>query len=260
MDSKVSEKTNNKISKKQAAAKRPPKRMSRKRARKIKTIKRIIASMVTILLLSVCIFISFKVLFIVREVKVEGTSIYSQQDITAFCKIPEKYNIFKVKPKEIKQNLTNEFIYAETITVKRNFPDKIIISMTDSQESYYMQDADRYKIYSQNFRFLRYADLPPPGCVHLNLDIQNDEIIEVAKQVIKALEDNEFTGIDSIIIPNTNDIQLEYSDRFEIKLGTMLDMDYKLKMCKKTVETKIGNDESGILDATKAGTIIYKRK
>ncbi|MEG1800802.1 MAG: FtsQ-type POTRA domain-containing protein [Oscillospiraceae bacterium] len=245
---------------KRAAAKKPPKRITHKLARKRRFIKGMITAVVTAIILIVCVIMSFKLLFIVRSVEVTGSELFSKQDITDFCAIEPESNIFKVDTKELEKKLTEEFTYIETARVQKKFPDKIAISIVDSIESYYTVAEDGVKIYSQSFRFLRSSQELPENMLCLDCDITKPEIIDIAIQLIEVFKTYEIEGITTIKIAGTSDIKAVYQNRLEIDFGTMLDIDYKAKMCKKLLEEKISTEEKGTLDATKAGEVVYKRQ
>ena len=70
-------------------------------------------------------------------------------------------------------------------------------------------------------------------------------------------------ALDSITAVSVTDdgmIGASYDDRIEIDFGTALDIEYKIKMCKKVLDEKIPAGESGTIDATEGGEIVYKRQ
>ncbi|MEG0019704.1 MAG: FtsQ-type POTRA domain-containing protein [Oscillospiraceae bacterium] len=245
---------------KMAAVKKPPKRISRKTVRRRRFIKRIITVIISMIILAVCIVMSLKLLFIVRTVEVTGSDIFSQADIVSFCKIQPEENIFKVQTKELEKQIQKEFTYVEAVTVERKLPDKIVIRIVDSVETYYTSTQDAIQIYSQSFRPLRSAKELPDNMMFLDFDIMNTEICDIALQLIDVFKACELEGITSIKIADKNDIRAVYQNRLEIKFGTLLDIEYKVKMCRKLVEEKISPDENAILDATKAGEVVCERR
>lgn len=236
-----------------------PKRIPHKVARRRRMLKRFISFALAFILLAICVVVSLKLLFIVRTVEVNGSELFSQQDISTFCAIPPESNIFNVKTKELEKKIAEEFTYIETVKVQKKLPDKIKITIIDSVESFYAVSEEKINIYSQSFKFLRTADIAPNDILKVEFDMQNKEILSMINHVVELLKAEEIVGMTSLSILNINDIKMSYDNRLEINFGTMLDIDHKLKMCKKLIEEKIPKEESGVLDATKAGEIVYKR-
>lgn len=249
-------------SKKTARKKEPkqPKRVTHKMARQRRIIKQVITAIMSFILVAVCVFMSLKLLFIVRTIEVTGSELFSAEDITAFCAIPIESNIFTVKTKELEKRISEEFTYIENVRVQKKLPDKISITITDSVESYYTLTDEKIGIYSQSFKFLRTGDTIPSDMLCLDFDMQNVELTDIANQLLALFKLYEIEGITVLTIPNTSNVRAVYEDRLEVEFGTMLDIEYKIKMLKKVIsENKIPAEESGTLDATKGGEIVYKR-
>lgn len=235
---------------------------SRKTIRKQRN-KRIIATVILVsILLFICIFISLKVLFVVRDVEVVGSEKYSQDEILAYCVIPLEQNIFEVDTEVFEKNLPSEFTYIENAKVQRKLPDKILITITDSIPTYYTEivedEISTYVIYSQNFKRLVEQSAAPDGLVNISADLENEENKNLILQVIDKLEKHEYDKVTGIIISEKNDVSIIYDGRIEVKLGTMLDIEYKLKMSYHILRNELSDTDRGVVDATQAGSAIFK--
>ena len=127
-------------------------------------------------------------------------------------------------------------------------------------ESYYVVDGDEYKIYSQGFKFLRNSAEPSEEAIWIDADITDSEKMDAVKQLIDLFDKYGMEQITKLSVSQDDIISAVYAHRFEIDFGTMLDMDYKIKMCKKVLEEKISLEEKGTIDATQGGEIVYKRQ
>ena len=242
-----------------AAEAQSPKRVSRKDLRRKRTIKRVISLVALFAVIGVAFYFAMKMLFVVKSIEVSGSGLFTKKEIVDFIDIPEGENIFKIDSDKLAERITTEFTYLESAQVIKRMPDRIEIKLTDSVESYYTVE-DECKIYSQGFKFLRNGIEPPADAVWLDLDMENPQTMEIAIQLIGYFEKHEMSQITKITITEEGTIGAVYADRFDISFGTMLDVEYKIKMCKKVLEEKISRDESGVLDATQAGEIVYKRQ
>lgn len=243
-----------------AAGAQPPKRVSRRDLKRRRMIKRILSLVVLVAVIAVGFYFAMETLFVVRDVEVTGSSIFTPKEITDFMAIPEEENIFKVDAEAIQTGLTEEFTYLESAKVVKRLPDRLEVQLADSVESYYTADDDEYRVYSQGFKYLRNAAVPPETAVWLDVDMADEAAMEKAKELIALFKKYDMTQITKISVSGENTIGAVYMDRFEIKLGTMLDIEYKIKMCDKLLREKIPLTERGVIDASQGGEAVYKRQ
>ena len=243
-----------------AAAAQSPKRVSRKTIMRRRMIKRILSMLLVVLAIGGTIFASMKLLFVVRTVEVEGSGIFTDKEICDFMAIPKEENMFRVKSHIIENALVEEFTYLESARIIKRLPDRIEVHLTDCVETYYTASENDYSIYSQGFKKLRNSGEPAVGAVWLDFDIADEDKLSTAKTLIQLFSKYELVGVTKITVSDDNMISVVYDDRFEIDFGTMLDIDYKIKMCKKVLDEKIPSGEKGTIDATEGGEIVYKRQ
>ncbi len=242
--------------------KRAQAQKSRKDLRKQRNHNRIITGVLVSILLAICLYISLKVLFIVRSVESAGSERYTREEIIAFCAIPMEMPIFEVEAKEIAAALPENFTYIESAQVIRRLPDKILVKVVDSIPTYYNETKDgelsTYTIYSQGFKQLTVQAAAPVGMLGINRDLTNENHKSTLLQIIDMINKKGYTGVSCIQIGRRGDISLVYQDRVEVKLGTMLDMEYKLKMSFHILQKEISPSEKGVIDSTTAGSAVFK--
>ncbi|MBQ7902854.1 MAG: FtsQ-type POTRA domain-containing protein [Oscillospiraceae bacterium] len=237
-------------------------RKSRKTIRKQKARHRLTTAVLVIILLAICLFISLKVLFIVRQVEVEGTARYDAVEITNYCAIPLEENIFKIDTKTLEEALPQEFTYVEKAVVSRKLPDKILITITDSVPTYYGETLDgemyTYTIYSQNFKKLTAQAAPPQGLTGISANLEDETSRKTLLTMIDKLARPEYAGVTKISVSDMQEISLTYDNRVTIQLGTMLDMDYKLKMSFHVLTNELLETDRGTINSTQAGSAIFQ--
>ena len=131
----------------QATAKQSPKRVSRKTLRRRRMIKRII-SMVMVLMVTIgAVVAAMELLFVVRNIEVKGSNIFTDKEILDFVAIPQEENIFKVDAETLAANLTAEFTYLDNAQIIKRLPDRIEIRLEDSKEEYYTVIDNKYIVY-----------------------------------------------------------------------------------------------------------------
>lgn len=244
---------------------RPPQenqRKSRKTVRKQRNRHLLATAVLVIILLAILVFISLKVLFIVRHVEMEGSERYTREEIINYCAVPLEENIFKIDTATLEENLPLEFTYVESAKVQRKLPDKILVTITDSVPTYYginyEGELTTYTIYSQNFKTLTTQASVPEGLTGIDADLTDENSRKILNDIIAKLEQSGYTGVTMIKVDKAGDMSLVYDDRLQVNLGTMLDIDYKLKMSFYIINNEIGETDRGVIDSTQAGSSVFQ--
>ncbi len=237
-------------------------RKSRKTVRKQRN-RHILATVILVaILLAILIFISLKVLFIVRHVEMEGSERYTQEEIVNYCAVPLEENIFKIDTAALEDNLPLEFTYVESAKVQRRLPDKILVTITDSIPTYYGINSEgelkTYTIYSQGFKQLTTQAAAPDGLMGIDADLSDTASKETLDSIIEKLSRSGYTGVTMIKVDSAGDISLVYDNRIRINLGTVLDIDYKLKMSFYVINNELTEADRGTIDSTQAGSCIFQ--
>ena len=238
-------------------------RKSRKIQRKQKTRSRLLTFILVAILLAICLFISLKVLFIVHQVEAQGSERYTPEEIVAFCAIPMEENIFKIETEAIEAALVENFTYVEKADVRRKLPDKILITITDSIPTFYSRSKEgelfAYTIYSQNFKHLTVQASLPQGLMRISADLENRETRRILLEILDTVKTKGYENITAVEVAQTGNISLVYQDRITIQLGTMLDIEYKLKMAMHVIQNELSATDKGIVDAKQAGSAIFRQ-
>lgn len=174
--------------------------------------------------------------------------------------IPMEESMFRVDTDKLTEDVMAEFRYLEEVRIEKRFPDIIEVTLTDSVESYYTVSDNQYRIYSQNFRYLRNGTEPPLETVWLDLDTENSDKLQKAKNLIELLEENGVDKVTKISVHDENSLSAEYDNRIIMEFGTELDIEYKIKMCNKIISEKIPDGEYGVINATNSGEAVYTRQ
>ena len=243
-----------------AAEKQPPKRVSRKTLRRRRMIKRLLGMLAVVVVTAAAIFAAMKLLFVVRTVDIKGSDIFAVKEISDFVAIPQEENIFKIDTEAIEKSLVEEFTYIDSAKVIKRLPDRIDITIEDSRECYYAIENEKYAVYSQSFKALRNSTEPPQGAVWLDIEMTNAEKLASVKNMLELFSKYALDNITAVSVSDEGMIGAIYDDRIEIDFGTVLDIDYKIKMCKKILDEKIPDCEKGAIDATEGGEVVYKRQ
>lgn len=237
-------------------------RKSRKTVRKQRNRHLLTTAVLVIILLAICLFISLKVLFIVRHVEMEGSNRYTQEEIINYCAVPLEENIFKIDTLSLEENLPKEFTYVESADVQRRLPDKILVKIVDSVPTYYHQSTTgelaTYTIYSQGFKKLTAQAAAPDGLMGISADLENETARATLLEMIEKIKTSGYENVTCINVGDTGDISFVYDGRVTVQLGTMLDMDYKLKMSFHVLTKELTDTDTGTIDSTQAGSAVFQ--
>ncbi len=238
----------------------------RKLERKRKNERFLTVFILSSLLFIICAVISVRVLFVVRNVKAQGSERYSEEEIIAYCDIPVEISLFTVDIDLLEQKIYEDFTYVDNVDVKYSLPDTISIEIEDAVMTYYLivdkedsgADVTKYDIYSQSLKHLTSQAVKPAELFGIKADIEDEEIIELAIDIRKTIQENGYDEMKEIYIESVANIQLVYDNRIVIQLGTMLDLDYKLELANHVIINELLETDTGVLDCSKAGEAIYK--
>lgn len=115
-----------------------------KKKKNRKKIKRIIKYFAILLILvSGCLYAMLSPIFQIQEIEVENENIITKEQIISLSEIQLGENIFRINKKEtihkIKQNA-----YIESVSIKRKFPDKIVISIQERMPTFMLEFGNAY--------------------------------------------------------------------------------------------------------------------
>lgn len=132
----------NKVNLKATEKKMSPKQILAKKKRQ--AVFRLVKwTSLVLIIIGAIIFTIMSPIFNVKNIKVEGNSYLSEDQIISLSRIEIENNMFKYNKKEIIKNI-KENAYVENAEVKRSIPDTIEITITERKTSFMIQFANAY--------------------------------------------------------------------------------------------------------------------
>ncbi len=92
--------------------------------------------------------------FMIEDILVSGNNKYANEEIIACSQIKKGDNLFKIKPKRIKQNLIDKYEYIQDVNVKITFPTAVILQIKQAEPYALFKDKDDFLLISENGRVL----------------------------------------------------------------------------------------------------------
>lgn len=228
----------------------------RQRKRKIRK-RRFISFLLILLLVGAGVFYYFLKtrLFPIKKIAVEGSKIYAAQEIISVGGISDKTPIMGITERSLKKKLQKKLPYVETVKIKRNFPDAVVITVSDAKEVFALRSDNGYFTLSENLRVLALLPYLPENTIEIKAkglepeigntvsfsDEQEEELFDSLYNHIKE-KGVKLNGID---ISNTVRITVFVEDKFEVNLGSNENIEEKINHLTGMVK-EIGNRKGKI--------------
>ncbi len=125
-----------------------------KRERQQRRKRRFTTCMLALAAIVIGVVLSLTVFFKISTIEVTGTSQYSKETILNVCGVDTGDNLFLVKKARVADKIGRALPFTGEITVKRSFPNKIVIQVTDSVPSAAVAYEDGYALLNQDQKVL----------------------------------------------------------------------------------------------------------
>lgn len=222
-----------------------------------------------ILLTLVCaalvgVYYAFVVIFEIKTITVVGeVGLYSQEVAIEQSGLQTGENLFLVNLKEAKSSIEVNLPYIGQADIKRKLPSTLLINVSVTKDRAYLQGQDgKYYAVNENGKVLSIISTPSedlPVVVSGNFtaelgktvsfeygDEEGDkkdsasatlskEVVEALTNIIKALENSEFEGINIIDISDIYNIKMVYRDRINITVGQANSLEKKFTGAKMAI-------------------------
>lgn len=176
-----------------------------------------------LIIIGAIIFTIMSPIFNVKNIKVEGNSYLSEEQVISLSRIEIENNMFKYNKKEIIKNI-KENAYIENVEVKRSIPDTIEIKVTERKTSFMIQFANAYAYINNQGYILEISNkaLEYPILTGFSTPVEelqegkrlNKEDLKKLSDVLEIMESATSNEIASLI----TEINIENSDNYVLEL------------------------------------------
>ncbi|MCC8073078.1 MAG: FtsQ-type POTRA domain-containing protein [Clostridiales bacterium] len=213
-----------------------------KKRKKRRTLRKfLIWFFVAVVVIAVGVTLSLTVFFSISKIEVNGSEIYTADEVTAQCTIDVGENLFLADTKTAKEILEQNLPYIYNAEIKRKLPATIEINVTDGKAAYCVeQDDETYILLDDNFKVLQTTNEKADESISIKnssvktatdgqtIVFEDEKIGECLKELAEIIKENNFTEITAIYSNNISDNYVVYDDRIEFKLGTCDDVESKI--------------------------------
>lgn len=215
--------------------------------------------LVAALVIGVGVSLSMTVFFNIATIEIAGDAPqYTAEDIADASGVHTGDNMMRLNRDEVEQNILARMVFVDSVSIQKNFPDKLVITVTPSTPAFNVTDSSGTLQVSASGKILKNGpDADPalptitgfetavrePGQMLASKDEQKDKIFQaIAARVAKGL-DCPLTAVD---LTDKYDITLTFDGRVAFSLGNWGDMDYKITLA-ETVLGQLAPDKVGYL-------------
>ena len=196
--------------------------------------------------------LSMFLFFNVSEIKIEGVTLYEQDQILGVGGVSTGQNLVRTNTDIVEKRLKDTLVYLDDVKVTKKFPSTLVITCTEAEKAADIEYKNSYYVLSASGKILETKNPAPTGDIpvvkgfELKSLSQGDKLAsedsfkaDILEELLDDLHELKFKNIDSIDLTTRSDIKLMYDGRLEIKLGSSVDMEYKLTYLKAVIDESI---------------------
>lgn len=195
-----------------------------------------------------------------QGITVKGTDLYTAEQIQYVGGISGGQNLIRLNTDFIAARLKSNLAYVEDVTVQKEYPNSLVITINQAVPSAQIEDDGRYYTVSESGRVLEnaLADRNPKYPLVRGYELKECEVgasaesndaqkTEILTQIFTEINKVGFDKITIIDITDRTDIRLSYDDRIEICLGSSKDLDIKMSYIKSVIDLGLPASYEGTL-------------
>lgn len=227
-----------------------------------------ICTVIILVILIPLLFVCHNYVFVIKDISAEGETQYSYDDIIAASGIVSGTPMYSIDKPKIKENIMRKYPYIGKVTIKRNLPSEIKITVSESTAKCYTYFENEYFALSDDLRVLEYttdenkAKTFSDLCVKLPkmsyaimgeyVEFFNEEKNEYIITVLKELSESVMREkIHTVSVENKFNIYMIYDDIYKITIGSSKDVSLKLMTAKAIIDSgKLEAGTKAIIDVS----------
>ena len=228
-----------------------------KRKRVIRVYMQIIFTVVFLIML----ILSLTIFFNIEKITVTGDGQFDEAEIITASGLEYGENMFLTKMSRHAEQIMQDDVYREACEIKRKLPTGIEISVTVCQPLACLEAENDYLIMSTTGKIFDRSDTPVPELYLIKgsepvYDLEPGMMFESADDegklnamlsVCNAMKSRNTEKVSYIDITDRYNIKYLFDDRVEVRLGSVNELEYKLKFTEIILSEKIGSKTEGVL-------------
>lgn len=209
---------------------------------------------------AVFLLLSTTVFFNVENITVSGASNYTADEIIEASGIKAGDNLVRTSTDKCSAQIESRLVYIENAKVTRSFPSTLVITVEASVPAANFVCDDYIllisgggkvldKIQEEKAGLLDFMGTDPmpdliPGAMFKSSDEHKDNAVKKLMEYFAANGSDNITLVD---VTDRSEISYTYDGRITVKIGSINDLEYKMKFSEEIIRTKIGEKTEGVL-------------
>lgn len=225
----------------------------------------------------VCVVLSLTVFFNVHTITATGSSIYQAEQILAAVDVKTGDNLLRLNTGRISERALSLLTRADTVELKRHFPDKLEIIVTDGEPALQVSQDGIFYQFTESGRLVGISQSAVTNAqVVLGPDVsglsEGQYLTDLTDEQQQTLSDwrtirNELWNysihdISAMDLSDELGMSLYYQNRIEIYIGTLTDMDAKMATLQAILYDSglVGVDEVGRIDLSNPDRVYFNNQ
>ena len=220
---------------------------------------RVVGRVLFIGILLAAAIVALTVFFRVHTITVEGAARYTAEEIVAGMDVKQGDNLYLWNKVKVTDELLQQFPYLETVQIRRHLPDTLVVTVEEctavvavpSDGGYYYL-SEQGKVLEQNaadgglpvVTGVTLSGLTPGQMVEPGEDAYVDAMLEVLQTMDAG---GMLDGLRFINLQDLTDIRIGYDGQFDIRIGTMDGLVYRLRFAKTVIDERLSPSDIGQL-------------
>ena len=220
---------------------------------------RVVGRVLFIGILLAAAIVALTVFFRVHTITVEGAARYTAEEIVAGMDVKQGDNLYLWNKVKVTDELLQQFPYLETVQIRRHLPDTLVVTVEEctavvavpSDGGYYYL-SEQGKVLEQNaadgglpvVTGVTLSGLTPGQMVEPGEDAYVDAMLEVLQTMDAG---GMLDGLRFINLQDLTDIRIGYDGQFDIRIGTMDGLAYRLRFAKTVIDERLSPSDIGQL-------------
>lgn len=203
--------------------------------------------------------LALTVFFKVETIRVEGSSRYAAADIADSMDVKVGDNLYLWNKVKEGDKLLERFPYLDSVLIRRHLPDTLVVTVTECQAALAVPSDGGYYRVSSKGKVLEITPedggLPVATGVPLMgmqpgqmIDPTVDAYADALLTVLTALDASGLLPeVDFVNLQSLTDIRIGYQERFDLRVGTLEQMAYRLRFAMTVIGERLSPSDIGRL-------------
>ena len=184
---------------------------------------------------------------------------YSAEEIVTNMDVREGDNLYLWNKVKVSNALMERLPYLESVQIRRHLPDTLVVTVTECEAAVAVSSGTGYvylsrygKVLEQNasdgglpvVTGVTLPDIQPGQAVAQGEDAYCDALLEVLQTLDAG---GMLDGLRFINLQDLTDVRIGYEGRFDIQVGSMDELSYRLRFAKTVIDERLSPSDVGRL-------------